>query len=93
MGIPTCIASNILLSWGRESFGELMDLVLDGRGGQREGFVEGRGNHCETGGSRRCSIYTDLAVEKENGDGHACLSSLRVQSESSLAFTLSVPHA
>ena len=41
MGIPTCITSNILLSWGRESFSELMDLVLDGRGGEREGLVEG----------------------------------------------------
>jgi hypothetical protein len=31
MGIPTCIASNILLSRGRECFGELMNLVLKGR--------------------------------------------------------------
>ena len=43
MGLPTCIASNILLSWGRESFGELMDLVLSGRRGQREGFVAREG--------------------------------------------------
>lgn len=82
MGIPTCITSNILLSWGRESFSELMDLVLDGRGGQGEGLVEGRGNHCERGRSGISSIYTDLVVEKENDDGYACLSSLRVQSES-----------
>ena len=33
MGIPTCIASNILLSWRRECFSELMDLVLEGRRG------------------------------------------------------------
>lgn len=82
MGIPTCITSNILLSWGRKSFSELMDLVLDCRGGQRKGFIEGRGNHCQRARSVISSIYTDLVVEKENDDGYASLTSLRVQSES-----------
>jgi hypothetical protein len=28
-GAPTCIAGDILLSWGREGFGEFVNLVLD----------------------------------------------------------------
>jgi hypothetical protein len=93
MGIPTCIASNILLSRRRESFSKLMDqrLCLDGRGGQREGFV-GRGKHCEIGRSGCRSIYTDLVVEKENDDGHACLNVFApspVRVRLSLAFAFS----
>ena len=32
-GVPTCIASDILLSWWRESLCEFVDLVLNGGGG------------------------------------------------------------
>ena len=49
-----------------------------------------RGLRCERGmkrplklaRTRRCLIYTDLVVEKENDDGHACLSFSRTETES-----------
>jgi hypothetical protein len=37
--VPTGIASDILLSWWREGFSEFVNLILNGRGGQGEGWI------------------------------------------------------